>query len=101
MRIWPLLSFDIRRNEVCTALIGGTARMGRTKARRRGAERDGWAGEKVIFAQILGILGFGGEIRRRSGLRRDKIGFDWPFDFAQGRAELEFWAGIGFELALF
>ena len=23
------------------------------------------------------------------------IGFDWPFDFAQGRAELEFWAGIG------
>jgi len=30
-----------------------------------------------------------------------KNGFVWPFDLAQGRAELEFLAGIGFVLALF
>ena len=29
------------------------------------------------------------------------LGLFWPFDFAQGRAELEFLAGIGFVLALF
>ena len=30
-----------------------------------------------------------------------KIGFVWPFDFAQGRAELEFWLGIGFDWVCF
>jgi len=34
-----------------------------------------------------GCIGFGPK----------KIGFDWPFDFAQGRGELEFWPGIGFD----
>jgi len=28
---------------------------GEETTRRRGAERDGWAGQKVIFSQILGI----------------------------------------------
>jgi hypothetical protein len=35
------------------------------------------------------------------GSRGGGIGSDWPFDFAQGRADLEFWPGIGFELGLF
>jgi len=39
--------------------------------------------------------------KERWGVCGGGIGFDWPFDFAQGRAEIEFWAGIGFELALF